>query len=452
VTELLLLVGVAVLMAANGFFVAAEFALVRTRESKIEQMEAEGLRGAALAGLQVDKIDEYLSACQLGITMASIGIGFLGEPAVASLLEEPLGDVMGHGVAVVISFAIAYLLVTSAHITVGEQVPKIYAITHPEGTARRAARPLQLFRVVFKPLIWALNSASNAMLRAIGVNPKAEFEEISSSEDLKLLIARSATGGKLDPGEAGMLSGVFHLHEQEARQVMTPIPAVVTVDISETAEEALRRCVDSGHTRLVVTEDGNTDRVRGIVHNNSLARRVLNEGPDASIESSVKDALIVPETKSLDDLLADLQRERASLAVVIDEYGRTTGIVSIEDIVEEVVGEIADETDPAVAGIRQLANGDWWVRGHVPITDLADYGLELPVDSDAYNSVGGYVFGELGRLPKRGDMVRANGYSLRVESVRENRIDAVRIRDHGSGAPSARAELDTDPREATEGA
>ncbi len=449
-TELLLLVGVAVLVAANGFFVAAEFALVRTRESKLEQMEEEGLRGAVLAGQQVDRIDEYLSACQLGITMASIGIGFLGEPAVASLLEEPLGGVFSHGVAVVIAFAIAYLLVTSAHITVGEQVPKIYAITHPEGTARRAARPLHLFRVAFKPLIWALNSASNAMLRAIGVNPKAEFEEISSSEDLKLLIVRSATGGKLDPGEAGMLSGVFHLHEQEARQVMTPIPAVVTVDISETAEEALRRCVDSGHTRLVVTEDGNTDRVRGIVHNNSLARRVLNEGPDASIESSVKDALIVPETKSLDDLLADLQRERASLAVVIDEYGRTTGIVSIEDIVEEVVGEIADETDPAVAGIRQLANGDWWVRGHVPITDLADYGLELPADSDAYNSVGGFVFGELGRLPKRGDMVRANGYSLRVESVRENRIDAVRIRDH-RGEASAAPSLDQ-PRESTEGA
>ena len=230
--------------------------------------------------------------------------------------------------------------------------------------------------------------------------------------------------------------------------MMTPIPAVVTVDISATAEEALRRCVDSGHTRLVVTEDGNTDRVRGIVHNNSLARRVLNEGPDASIESSIKDALIVPETKSLDDLLADLQRERASLAVVIDEYGRTSGIVSIEDIVEEVVGEIADETDPAVAGIRQLANGDWWVRGHVPITDLADYGLELPVDSDAYNSVGGFVFGELGRLPKRGDMVRANGYSLRVESVRENRIDAVRIRDHGSDLPP----VESEPRESTEGA
>jgi len=448
VTELALLVGVAVLVAANGFFVAAEFALVRSRDSKIDAMQKEGLSGADEAHEQIEHIDEYLSACQLGITMASIGIGFLGEPAIASVLEEPLGNVVSHGVAVVIAFAISYLVVTAAHITVGEQVPKIYAITHPEGTARRVSRPLDLFRTVFRPLIYLLNTASNAMLKAIGVDPKAEFEEISSTEDLKLLITRSTTGGKLDPGEAGMLSGVFHLHEQEARQVMTPIPAVVTVDISETAEEALRRCVDSGHTRLVVTEDGNTDRVRGVVHNNSLARRVLNEGPDASIEGSVKDALIVPETKSLDDLLADLQRERASLAVVIDEYGRTAGIVSIEDIVEEVVGEIADETDPAVAGIRQLANGDWWVRGHVPITDLADYGLELPVDSDAYNSVGGFVFGELGRLPKRGDMVRANGYSLRVESVRENRIDAVRIRDHGGEAPPVGPE----PRESTEGA
>ena len=156
----------------------------------------------------------------------------------------------------------------------------------------------------------------------------------------------------------------------------------------------------------------------------------MNEGPDASIEDCVKDALIVPETKPLDDLLADLQRERASMAVVVDEYGRTAGIVTIEDIIEEIVGEIADETDPAVAGVRRLANGDWWVRGHVPITDLADYGLDLPVDSEAYNSVGGFVFGELGRLPKRGDMVQANGYSLRVEAVRENRVEAVRIRDH----------------------
>jgi CBS domain containing-hemolysin-like protein len=432
-TELLLLLGVLLLVAANGFFVAAEFALVRTREGRIEQMRNEGRRGAALVLVQIDRIDEYLSACQLGITMASLGIGFLGEPAIASLLEKAFGDAVSHNLSLAVSITIAYLITTALHITVGEQVPKIYAIVHAERTALRVARPLHWFRVAFSPLIWALNTASNAILRVVGVDPRAEFEEVSSSEDLKLIIARSSRGGKLDPGEAGMLSGVFHLHEQEARQVMTPIPAVVTVDLSDTVETALRRAVDSGHTRLVVTEDGNTDRIKGVVHVNSMVRRMMTDGPQASIADSVKDALIVPETKPLDDLLADLQRERASLAVVVDEYGRTAGIVTIEDIIEEVVGEIADETDPAVAGIRRLANGDWWVRGHVPITDLADYGLELPVDSEAYNSVGGFVFGELGRLPKRGDMVQVNGYSLRVESVRENRVEAVRIRDHHSG-------------------
>jgi CBS domain containing-hemolysin-like protein len=444
-TELLFLLGILLLVAANGFFVAAEFSLVRARESRIEQMRDEGRRQAPLVLAQIDRIDEYLSACQLGITMASLGIGFLGEPAIASLLEDAFGDSISHSVSLAISLTVAYLVTTALHITVGEQVPKIYAIVHAERTALRVARPLQWFSVGLSPLIWALNTASNAILRLVGVDPRAEFEEVSSADDLKLIIARSTRGGKLDPGEAGMLSGVFHLHEQEARQVMTPIPAVVTVDVSDSVETALRRAVDSGHTRLVVTEDGNTDRIKGVVHVNSLARRLMTDGPEASIADSVKDALIVPETKPLDDLLADLQRERASMAVVIDEYGRTAGIVTIEDIIEEVVGEIADETDPAVAGIRRLANGDWWVRGHVPITDLSDYGLALPVDSEAYNSVGGYVFGELGRLPKRGDMVQVNGYSLRVESVRENRVEAVRIRDHHSGEQGDPTAAPADP-------
>ena len=238
-----------------------------------------------------------------------------------------------------------------------------------------------------------------------------------------------------------MLTGVFHLHEQEARQVMTPIPAVVTVDISEDVETALRRCISSGHTRLLVTEDENQDRVRGIVHSNSLARQADGRGPAARrSRTSSSDAPIVPETKPLDDLLADLQRQRSSMAVVIDEYGRVAGIVTVEDIIEEVVGEIDDETDPAGGEVRRLANGDWFVRGHVAITDLLDYGLTLPVDTDAYNSVGGFVFAELGRLPKRGDTVTANGYSIRVESVRENRIEAVRIRERARSTAAAAAE------------
>jgi CBS domain containing-hemolysin-like protein len=427
-TTALLLVAVLVLVLLNGFFVAAEFAFVRARRAHLETDVETGKRGAALALAISDDLSRYLSSCQLGITLTSLGIGFLGEPAIASIFEDIIGDSVSHGVSLTISLALAYLISTSLHITVGEQVPKIYSIQKSEGVARFVARPLHLFTRVFHPFIQLLNGASNAILRLLGVRTSGNLEEGETPEELKVLIQQSLTGGKLDPGEAGMLTGVFHLHEQEARQVMTPAPAIVTVDLSEDVETALRRCVSSGHTRLVVTEDENHDRVKGIVHANALAQLLLTDGPDATIEGLVREVPIVPETKPLDDLLADLQRQRMSLAVVIDEYGRTAGIVTVEDIIEEVVGEIDDETDPLGGAVRRLANGDWFVRGHVAITDLADYGLHLPVDSDAYNSVGGFVFGELGRLPRRGDTIQHNGYSIRVESVRENRIEAVRIR------------------------
>jgi CBS domain containing-hemolysin-like protein len=430
----LLLLAVVVLVLLNGFFVAAEFALVRVRRSRMEEEAEQGKRMARLVLRQLDELSRYLAACQLGITFTSLGIGFLGEPAVAAIFEDILGDELPHSVTLAISIGLAYLITTSLHITVGEQVPKIYAINRAENVARWIARPLHVFTQVFSPFIHVLNAASNAMLRLVGIRKTDEFDEGGSPEELKVLIAQSLTGGKLDPGEASMLTGVFHLHEQQARQVMTPAPAVVTVDLSENVETALRRCVASGHTRLVVTEDENHDRVKGIVHANALAQLLLTEGPESRIDELVREAPIVPETKPLDDLLADLQRQRSSLAVVIDEYGRTAGIVTVEDIIEEVVGEIDDETDPLGGAVRRLANGDWFVRGHVAITDLVDYGLELPVDSDAYNSVGGFVFGELGRLPKRGDTVTHNGYSIRVESVRENRIEAVRIRDRRTAA------------------
>src|SRR5919108_3656325 len=425
----LLLVLTALLIALNAFFVMGEYALVRSRRSRLEAMREDGARGAALALAEIDDIGDYISTVQVGITMTSIGIGALGEPVLAGIFEDPFGNVVGHGLAVAVAVAIAYLIITSAHIVAGEIVPKLYAIDRAEGVARRLAGPLRFFRRLFTPFIVVLTGASNQILRWIGIDPGRISEEGSTPEELKALIAQSMGGGTLDPGEAVMLSGVFHLHEQEARQVMTPIPAVVTVDTSEDVETALRRCVSSGHTRLVVTEDENRDRVKGIVHSNQLAQLLMAEGRQATLDGLVREVPIVPETKPLDDLLADLQRQRSSLAVVIDEYGRTAGIVTVEDIIEEVVGEIDDETDPQGGAVRRLANGDWFVRGHVAITDLIDYGLELPIDSDAYNSVGGFVFGELGRLPKRGDTITHNGYSIRVESVRENRIEAVRIRE-----------------------
>ena len=426
----------AVLVAINAFFVIAEYALVRSRRARLEGMREEGLKGSRLALDQLGSINEYISAVQIGITMTSIGIGALGEPALAELLKGTLGGVLGHGAAVAVSAAVAFFFISCAQLVAGEMVPKFYAIDRAESVARRVARPLQLFSVLFRPLIVALTAIADRILRLLGVDMSVERRG-GSPDELKRLIAESYAGGHIDPGEAGMLRGVFHLHEQEARQVMTPIPAVVTVDVSEDVGTALRKCISSGHTRLLVTEDSNTDRVRGLVHASGLADRLMREGAHASIEPIVHDAPIVPETKALDDLLAELQRERTSMAAVVDEYGRVVGIVTVEDIVEEVVGEIADETDPAAGEVRKLANGDWFVRGHVAVTDLSDYGLDLPVDSDAYNSVGGLVFAELGRLPRRGDTITANGYSIRVESVRENRIEAVRIRERGRRSRAA---------------
>ncbi len=437
----LLLALLILLVLLNGLFVAAEFALVRARRSRIEAMARDGMRGAEPALAELARLDEYLSACQVGITMASIGIGFLGEPSLAHLIEPVFGG-FSHGVAVAISIVIAYVLVTSIHISVGEQVPKMLAITRAERTLRALAGPLAVFRAISAPFTIALTKLSNAIVRLFGVSPE-RLEEQHTEEDVKAIIRQSATGGSIDPEEAGHLAGVFHLHEQQAREVMTPIPAVVTVNADESVEDALQRCVSSGHTRLIVIEDDNPDRVRGVVHNNSLVRLYMNAGSDTSIEPAIRDVPIFPETKPLDDLLAELQRQRSSIAVVSDEYGRTVGIVTVEDILEEVVGEIEDETDPRAASVRRLTDGDWYVRGHVSLGDLEDAGIRLPVSSDAFNSIGGYVFSELGRLPKRGDRIIANSYEIRVESVRENRIVAVRI--HGSASPSDGAHANETP-------
>jgi len=439
----LFLVLLVVLVLLNGLFVAAEFALVRTRKGRIEELARRGETGAEQALEQLDRIDESLAACQFGITLASIGIGFLGEPAIADLIEPLLGD---GAAATAIAFVIAFTIATALHITIGEQVPKMIAITRSEPTARALSRPLNVFRVISAPFTWALNNASNAIVRLFGVDP-GDLGEKHTSADLKEIIRTSARGGSLDPGEAVMLGGVFHLHEQQAREVMTPIPAVVTVNADETVEEALRRCVTSGHTRLVVVERDNLDRVRGVVHNNSLVRLYMNAGGDAALEPAIREVPVFPETKPLDDLLAELQRQRSSIGIVSDEYGRTVGIVTVEDILEEVVGEIEDETDPRAFDLRRLTDGDWYVRGHVPLGDLEDAGIQLPVSSDAFNSIGGYVFSELGRLPKRGDKVLADGFELRVESVRENRIVAIRIH----AVTSEHRVLEPEPQGGTEG-
>ena len=314
----LALAALIVLMLLNGVFVADEFALVRARRGRLEALAAEGARGARTVLEQLDGIDRYLAACQLGITMASIGIGFLGEPAIASLIEPALEGPLAHGASSAgsineaIAFVLAFVIATSLHITVGEQVPKMVAINRAEGVARGISTPLRWFRRVSAPFTWALSTVSNALVRLFGVDPES-IEEHHDVDDLRSLIQTSGSQGDIEENEATMLTGVFHLHEQEAREVMTPIPAVVTVDSSSTVEDALQRCVSSGHTRLVVIEGDNPDRVRGIVHNNAIARLYMNAGADASIEPAIRAVPVFPETKPLDDLLAELQHQRSSI-------------------------------------------------------------------------------------------------------------------------------------------
>jgi CBS domain containing-hemolysin-like protein len=421
-----LLLCVAALVVANGFFVGAEFALVRARRRRIEAAAEGGTASARLALKQLDRIDEYLAACQLGITMASLGIGFLGEPAIASLLEPWLGSYMSHGVAVAVAITLSYLIVTVAHITVGEQVPKIYAITHAETSARFAARPLEWFFVLSKPLTWFLNGLSNALLKLTGTDARADFHESGKGDDLRVLIAESASSGP-PSREAEMLTGVIDLHERQARHVMTPFHSVVTVPEDATVRAALDLCIGSGHTRLVVTSSEQRDQAIGTVHTNDLVSMLLRADGDAPVAGVVKPAHVVPETKRLADLLAYLQAERHTLAVVADEYGAPVGIVTVEDIVEEIVGEIADETDRIAAPVRRLPNGHWFARGDTSLDDLLDYGIELPTGS--YNSVGGLVFDRLGRLAAPGDLVHVDDYDLRVGSVSGNRIETVDIRE-----------------------
>ena len=427
-----LVAGIFFLVALNGFFVAAEFALVRARRGRLEE-QAKGTKADPLVFHELDEINEYLSACQLGITLASIGIGFLGEPAVANLVEPLFPDSVSHGAALAISLVISYAITTALHITIGEQVPKIMAITRAEATAIRIARPLHWFTRAFGPPVRALNAVSNWILRRLGVDPNAEFEEGGSPEELRRLIAESGAAGVLPPSQTEMLGGVFHLEDRQARNVMTPAPAVTSVSADATATDAARTCIESGHTRIVVSEPSGSG-VQGVLHANDVLALLVSDGPEAPISSVVNEPLLVPETRPLSELLRELRGAHVSLAVVVDEYGRTSGVVSIEDVLEEIVGEIADETDRDEAPVRDVGDGEWLVDGSVSLTDLQSHGVHLLTESDVFTSVGGLVLHLAGRVPDEGESVDAPGYRLVAEHVDGNRVATVRIIRRATGA------------------
>lgn len=412
------------LVLLNGFFVAAEFSLARARLTRLDSRAEAGSRSAALGAAQVREIDRYLAACQLGITLASLGLGWLGEPAFAFLLEPLLhGLGIGDAPTELVAGIGAFVIITTLHVVIGELAPKTVAIQRSERTVLSLAWALEAFRRIFWPFIVVLNGAGNWVVRRLGVEPATERELASTPEDLQRLIAQSEQGGALDPEEAEMLEGVFGLHEGVARDVMTPRPEVVTLSGTETVEVALATALGSHHSRFPVMRSGGRD-VLGVVHLSDLARPMLDGGQDVPLSDLAGTTVYVPETQPLDEVLRELQAQRSSLAIVLDEYGDLAGVVSVEDIIEEIVGEIEDERDRAPA-IDVRPDGRVVVRGHVSLEDLRNHGIEL-VD-ETVTSIGGLVFAQLGRLPRTGDSTTVGGYTLTIEATRGTRILLVAI-------------------------
>jgi len=420
------------LVLLNGFFVAAEFALARARLTRLDQMSQDGIHSAELAAHQVRHIDRYLAACQLGVTLASLGLGWLGAPAFEAIVRPPLEHIgLGSASTAVIAAVIAFAIITVLHVVVGELAPKNLAIQRAEGTARTAARPLEAFRVVLGPLIQILNGAANGVVRMLGIEPATPHELASTPDDLQRLIAEGEVGGTIEPAEADMLEGVFSLGERIARDVMTPRPEVKDLTSDTTIRDALHEALASRHSRFPVVGSEGVG-VIGVVHLSELARGLLALEESADVRAVTGPALFVPETQLLDDLLRELQHRRTSLAVVLDEYGELAGVVTVEDIIEEIVGEIDDERDRGPA-IDTQPDGRFLVRGHVSLEDLADHGVDV-VD-ETVTSVGGLVFTRLGRLPRTGDTVTANGWVFTVEATQGTRVVLVAI----ERAPEARA-------------
>lgn len=421
------------LVLANGFFVAAEFALAKVRSTQIEPHVQAGERRARLAAHMLRHLDAYLSATQLGITLASIALGWVGEPAFAWLIEPLVGRLPGVSPALLhsISLTTAFAAVSVLHIVFGELVPKSIAIRLPRGTTLWTAAPLYVFYWAMFPAIWLLNRTANGILRLVGLQPAGEHEIAHSEEEVRLLLA-SRHGAELSEEKRGLLANVFELFDRVARQVMVPRADVVFLSTTRGLAENLATARSSGHTRFPLC-DGDLDRILGVVHIKDLFR--AERLPD-DLRRIARPVKFVPESTPLDKLLTRMRSERLHLAAVIDEYGGVSGIVTLENVIEEIVGPIQDEFDAEKPELVDRGNGVWQVSGSMLVMDLEDeLGLELS-DRDE-DTVAGLVLSELGRRPRVGDRVAVADLAFEVLEVQGNRIRTVRLVREEPAAPAS---------------
>ncbi len=424
-SALLGIAAVLALVAANAYFVATEFALVSARKSRLEELIRAGDRKAILAARVIQSLPRYISATQLGITLTSLGLGWVGEPSIAHTLERlfanfPAGlrEFATHSVAVVIAFA----LITSLHIIFGELVPKSIALVKPEQVSRWLAPPLMGFAWVMALPIKLLNGAATRTLHAFGLKSPGEQEQVHSPEELRILVEQSQEWGSLDAQDARMLEGVFEFSEKTAEEVMTPRTDVVAIPAEATVEAAADVVAEAHRSRYPVYNE-TLDEISGIVHAKDILR-AIRQTPGARVSAVVRPPLFVPGTREVEDVLADMKRLKTHMAVVLDEYGGTAGVVTMEDLLEEIVGPIVDEFDAAERPTAPA--GTVLLEGALPISQFNSEYDENLSDID-YTTIGGWIFGQLGRLPRVGDRVSPGNHLFEVAEMDGRRVKRVRL-------------------------
>jgi CBS domain containing-hemolysin-like protein len=416
-----------VLVGLNGFFVAAEFALVRVRESRIVQLEQEGSARAGRVRETLRDLDSNLSVCQVGITVASLALGWVGEPAVSHLIE-PLFVSVGienDQIVTIVSVALGFAVITYAHLVFGEQAPKYYSIQKAERVSLWISRPLGVFRLLLRPVVWVVNASTNFVLRPWGIRLGEEMEA-HSEEELRIMISSSTASGVLDPEERDYLNNVFDFGDRVAREIMVPRPDIEALPSDAPLSELAERAAFGRYTRYPVYED-DLDNILGAVHVKDLFRAAGEDPKGFDIRDVIRECLVVPENKRIEEILREFQRRTLQMAIVIDEWGSVEGLITIEDVLEEIVGEIQDEFDEGEAAIEPIGDDLFAVDGRIPITEVNEaFDLDLPHED--FETIGGYVLGSLGRAPEAGDSVEAEGATLHVKSVDGQRVSMLTLR------------------------
>ena len=419
------LVGILALVGVNAFFVASEFAVTRIRATQVAEFEAERRPGARSLRHAVEHLDSYLAACQLGITAASIGLGFLAKPVFERLLE-PLAGPTGEP-AYAVSFAFSFGVVTLLHVVLGELLPKSVAIARNTPTALAVAVPLRLFYLAMRPVVEAFNRLGNLLLRPFDIPPARDVGHAPHTEtELRALLRQSLREGLIEQSDVELAEGAFTFGDHEVHEVMVPRPEIVAFSLRGSPRELLATAVESPYTRYPVYRESLDDLI-GIVHVRDLFIALYERGPDGvALEPLVRPAFVVPETKRLAALLADFRRTRQHLALVVDEYGAVVGLVTLENLLEEIVGEIEDEYDVHEERVERVDERRLRIEGTFPIEEFNEaFEQLLPVED--YHTLGGFVFGALGRQPKPGDELAWNGLRFRVVAVAGSRIERIEV-------------------------